>query len=251
MTPVDNLTQWTALADKLLHLGYEVAGAAAPEIQRNDDNRADIRLMAVSLIARSLSNMRGVLAMASDKRIVEARVLARCIVENQFWTAGFAENPEKFRQALINQDLNKKGSSGQMLFQTGELPDEIQQKLRQWMHDNKGWNKARSIDPKQVAKDAQASNAYVFYNLLCADAHPTVHALNRYVISKDGIEVTGIDLDPVPTEQELSETVGLGCFGLVCVLVSGRKILRSQAAESVDLLAREYLSTRDHGGRQG
>ena len=145
--------------------------------------------MAVSLIARSLSNMRGTLTMTRDKRIVEARVLARCILENQFWAAGFAEDPDKFRQAMMDQDLNKRGSSGQMLFETGELPDEIERKLRRWMRENKGWNKAKSIDPKQVAKAAQVSDAYVFYNLLSSDAHPTINALNRYVISNDGREI--------------------------------------------------------------
>jgi hypothetical protein len=150
MAAVDSLAQWIALADKLLRLGYEIAGSAAPEVQRNDDHKGDIRLMAVSLVARSLSNMRGTLAMILEKRIVEARVLARCILENQFWAAGFAEDPEKFRQAMISKDLNKRGSSGQMLFETGEIPDEIEQKLRQWMRENKGWNKAKSIAPKQV-----------------------------------------------------------------------------------------------------
>ncbi len=241
MSAVDSITQWTALADKLMRLGYEVAGTAAPEIQRNDDHRGDIRLMAVSLIARSLSNMRGTLTMTRDKRIVEARVLARCILENQFWAAGFAEDPDKFRQAMITQDLNKRGSSGQMLFETGELPDEIERKLRQWMRENKGWHKAKSIDPKQVAKAAQVSDAYVFYNLLSSDAHPTLHALNRYVISNDGREITDIDLDPDPSEQELAETVSLGCLGLIGVLVSGCKILRSPFSELIDLLAREYL----------
>jgi Family of unknown function (DUF5677) len=241
MSAVDSITQWTSLADKLMRLGYEVAGSAAPEIQRKDDHRADIRLMAVSLIARSLSNLRGTLAMTRDKRIVEARVLARCILENQFWVAGFAEDPDKFRQAMIGQDLNKKGSSGQMLFETGELPDEIESKLRQWVRENKEWRKAKSIDPKQVAKATQVSDAYVFYNLLSSDAHPTVHALDRYVISSDGREITDIDLDPEPSEKELSETVSLACFGLIGVLVSGCKILQSQASQSVDLLAREYL----------
>jgi len=238
---VDSLTPWTALADKLLRLGYEIGGSAAPEVQRNDDNKGDIRLMVVSLIARSLSNMRGVLAMIREKRIVEARVVARCILENQFWAAGFAENPDKFRHAMISHDLNKKGSSGQMLFTTGEIPDEYEGKLRQWMRENKGWDKAKSIAPKQVAKNAQVSDAYVFYDLLSSDAHPTIHALNRYVISKDGKEITDIDLDPEPKEEELAETVSLGCYGLVGALICACKILQADASERVDSLAREYL----------
>jgi hypothetical protein len=81
----------------------------------------------------------------------------------------------------------------------------------------------------------------VFYDLLSSDAHPTARALNRYVISEDGSEITDIDLDPEPSEQESAETVSLGCYGLVGVLVCGRKILHSDASEKVDSLAREYL----------
>lgn len=237
----DSLAQWTVLADKLLRLGYEIAGSAGPEVRRNDDHGGDIRLMAVTLIARSLSNMRGTLVMVREKRIVEARVLARCILENQFWAAGFAEDPDKFRQAMINHDLNKRGSSGQILFATGEMPDEIEKKLRQWMRENKGWSQAKSIAPKQVAKDAQVSDAYVFYDLLSSDAHPTARALNRYVVSEHGEEITDIDLDPEPTADESAETVSLSCYGLVGVLVSACRVLQSDASPKVDSLAGEYL----------
>ena len=121
------------------------------------------------------------------------------------------------------------------------MPDEIEQKLRRWMRENNGWNKAKSIAPKQVAKDAKVSDAYMFYDLLSSDAHPTVHTLNRYVLSEDGKEITDIDLDPEPCGEESAETVSLGCYGLVGVLICGCKILQSGASEKADLLAREYL----------
>lgn len=165
-----SLTRWVAFADKQLRLGYEVAGSAGPAILRNND--VGIRLKAVSLIARSLSNMRGMLAMVREKRIVEARVLARCILENEFWAAGFADDPDKFEKAMSDHDLNKRGSSGQMLLAAGQIPDEIERNIRKWLRDNKGWNKAKSVGPKQVAKDAQPGDAYVFYNRLSEDAHP-------------------------------------------------------------------------------
>jgi hypothetical protein len=236
-----NLASWFSLANKLLDIGYEIAVSAGPEIQRNDDHAGDIRLMAVSLIARSLSNMRGTLAMVNAKRLVEARVLARCILENQFWLAGFTNEPDKFRKVIVDDNLNRRGSKGRTLFETGEMPDHIEEKLRQWMRDNKRWKTSKSVTPKQVARDAQIGDAYVFYELLSSDAHPTLFTLNRYVVSTDGREITGIDLDPEPTGEELAETTGLGCFGLVNVLVGGCTILRSEAAERVDELAREYL----------
>ncbi len=185
--------------------------------------------------------MRGALELVGKRRIVEARTLVRCILENLFWAAGFAEDHDKFRQAMLDDDQNRKGLAGQTLFKTGELPDEIEQKLRRWMRENKGWNKLKSIAPNQVAEGTQVGDAYVFYNALSLDAHPTIQALNRYVVSKDGKDITGIDLDPEASEAELVETVSLGCYGLVTVLACGCKILRSDASEKVDLLAREYL----------
>ncbi len=148
MSEVVNLASWIALANKLLRLGYEIAGSAGPEVQRNDDHAGDIRLMAVSLTARSLSNMRGTLAMVESKLVVEARVLARCILENQFWIAGFANDPDKFRQTMIKDDRNRKGEEGQTLFETGELPDEVEKGLRQWMRTNKEWRTTKSICPE-------------------------------------------------------------------------------------------------------
>lgn len=179
--------------------------------------------------------------MVVAKRLVEARVLARCILENQFWLVGFTNEPDKFRQLIIDDDLNRRGSKGRTLFETGEMPDDVEKKLRGWMRDNKGWKTSKSVTPKQIARDAQIGDAYVFYDLLSSDAHPTMFALNRYVVSADGEEITGIDLDPEPSEEELVETTGLGCFGMVNVLVGGCTILRSRAAERVDELAREYL----------
>lgn len=241
VSEVIDLTSWSALASQLLRLGYEIAGSAGPEVCRNDDGSGDIRLMAVSLVARSLSNMRGALAMANAKLLVEARVLARCILENQFWIVGFAHDSDRFRQLIIDDDRNRKGLKGHTLFETGSLPDEAEKLLRQWMRTNKDWRTTKSIAPKQVARDAQIGDAYVFYDVLSTDAHPTVFSLNRYVTSQDGHTVTGIDLAPDPNEADLRETLGLACFGLVNVLVAGCDILRSDAAGKVDDLARECL----------
>ncbi len=240
-TVADALTAWHSQAQRLLNIGYEIAGASAPAIQNNDDGQGDIRLIAVLLIARSLSNMRGTLTMIREKQVVEARTLARCIQENFFWIAGYASDPEKFRQIMIDDDRNRKGLQGQALFESGELPDEAEKKLRQWMRENKDWRTAKSTTPKQLARDADIRDAYTFYNLLSTDAHPTLHALYRHVVSIAGQPISDIDLDPAPAEHELAETLALGCFGLVQVLVCACTILGSDAVERVDLLAHEYL----------
>jgi len=37
--------------------------------------------------------MRGVLSMVREKRVVEAKTLARSVLENQFWIGGFVQDP--------------------------------------------------------------------------------------------------------------------------------------------------------------
>jgi hypothetical protein len=243
---------WFDFANKLLKLGYDLGGNAGPAILKNDDRRGDIRLITVSLIARSLSNMRGVLIMVQEKRLVEAKMLARSIIENQFWIGGFAQEPDKFRKAIIEQDLNRRGANGQLLFQSGDLSDEVEQQLRQWMNENAEWRAAKSITPKDVARAAQQSDAYIFYANLSLDAHPTVHSLRRYVVADDNDVITDVDLDPAPPPGELASTLGLACFGLVNSLLFGCEILQSGVAMA-EALAQEYLalmrSDHDGGGR--
>ncbi len=237
---VDTLAAWHALAQKLLVVGYEIAGASAPALKGNGDRKNDIRLLAVLLVARSLSNMRGMLTMIREQQIVEARTLARCIHENFFWMAGFAHDPKKFRQILIDDDIKRKSLQGQMLFEGGDLPDALKQKLRQWMRDNQG-QAAKEATPRQLARDADVADAYLFYRMLSVDAHPTLHALYRHVIMEADQTISEIDLSPAPAGREQGETVGLGCFALVQVLGCACEILGADAAGRVDLLAREYL----------
>lgn len=231
-----NTDRWLALADKLLRTGYELAGASAPTLLEDGS-----RLEVVLLVVRSLSNMQGVRTMIRGGRVVEARVLARCILENQFWLAGFSNDPEKFRQALVDQDLNRKGAAAQTLFETGGMTDATEQKLRDWLRAHKDWKKSKTPAPKQTARDAQLYEAYPFYELLSTDAHPTTNTLNRYVRFDDKMEITEIVADPEPTQSDLNETIGLACYALVIVLVAAAKALQSAVVDKVDLLASEYL----------
>ncbi len=237
---VDTLAAWHVLAKKLLDIGYEIAGASAPALKGNNDRENDIRLIAVLLVARSLSNMRGMLTMIREQQIVEARTLARCIHENFFWMAGFVHDPEKFRQTLIDEDTKRKSLQAQTLFAGGDLPDALKRKLRQWSRDNRGQD-AKSTAPRELARHADVQNAYLLYSMLSADAHPTLHALYRYVITNTDQRISEIDLSPAPLESEQAETVSLGCFALVQVLVCACAILGAGAAERVNSLAHEYL----------
>ena len=110
----------------------------------------------------------------------------------------FDNDPDRCRQVLIDRDLNKKGSSGETHFAGGDLPDEIDQKLQEWLRANKGWKHVMAIVPNRVAKYGGLSDAYLSYDVLSSDAKPPVQAINRYVTSTDGKSITGINLEPTP-----------------------------------------------------
>ena len=77
---------------------------------------------------------------------------------------------------------------GQNIFATEiELDKEIGQRLRTFLRTSKRrFEKAKSLLPKQVAQiRPDFEKTYIFYGQLSSDAaHPSVTALNRYVLPK-------------------------------------------------------------------
>ncbi len=237
----ERLSQWFALTAKLLNTGYTIAHSAGPKLKSSDNRNADIQFYAVSLIARSLSNMRGVTTMIHEKRSVEAAILSRCILENLFWIVGFAEKPQKFRKIAVDHDLKRNGLSIENLFKGGKLPDRTEEFLRKWMRNNNSWKTAKSSEPKKLATEIGFEDAYLFYDHLSQEAHPTITGFNRYVVSRDKTGITEIDLAPEPDEFELEDAISMGCYGLVTAIIAGCKIFESEYSQIANQLGHEYL----------
>jgi hypothetical protein len=236
-TPSD----WRRHSERLIACGYLMLGAARIEV--TDRGKTDVKILAATLLARTLSNMRGVVALERDGLIVEALILVRTCFENQFWLAGLAKEGRVFADKMPHDEIRARQSRGQFLFDDAKeresLPPDTEDNLRMWLKESKKeWPAAAMLNPQKVAQGTEVSGAYVFYQHLSAiAAHPSLTALNRYiVVSRKGDETTaGLDLDPPPTESEVGEALGLGCSALLGACVAINQIL--DATETTEILA--------------
>jgi Family of unknown function (DUF5677) len=136
------------------------------------------------LLARTISNIKGAVLLLAARRIVEARTITRCCLENLYWTVGLAEEGESFARKMRDDEMSHRKALGQSIFATEiQLEEEVASRLRNFIKGANSQASARSLSPKQVAEiRPDFEKTYIFYGHLSADsAHPSVTALNRYV----------------------------------------------------------------------
>src|SRR5579871_2305474 len=61
------------------------------EVKITDKGFADPQFLALALLARTISNLKGAVILLDALRIVEARTITRSCFENLYWTVGLAE----------------------------------------------------------------------------------------------------------------------------------------------------------------
>jgi Family of unknown function (DUF5677) len=236
---------WTTLADNLRKTGLDIFATANLPITAK--GFADEKVLALALLARTLSNLMGTLALLREKRIVEARTIARCCYENLFWVVGLIEEGEAFARRMLHDETSHRRQRGQFLFETGVTLDaEIEERLRAWLRNaNERLAGAKPLNPKQVAAlGRDVGRTYIFYSQLSADAaHPSLTALNRYVVPHTPDEVGGIDVEPIVTDKEIEETLELLCQAVMGVLVGVNQMLGgTKGGEALNGLADAYVA---------
>jgi hypothetical protein len=88
------LLEWRALAHDLLQVGGDVFASA--EVPVTAKGYGDEKYLALTLLARTMSNFKSALLLLDNKRIIEGRIITRCCLENYFWIAGLVEDGAKF-----------------------------------------------------------------------------------------------------------------------------------------------------------
>lgn len=189
-----------------------------------DKGFADPKFIALALLIRTVSNLKGAMILLDTRRIVEARTLARSCLENLYWTVGLYEDGDKFVKQMRDDEIKYRKSTGQAIMESGaSLGDELETRLRTYLRDAaKVEIGKKTLNPKTVAAlRPDFKRTYLFYAYLSLDAaHPSVTALNRYVVvDPNGI---GFDVEPLVRAKEIAETyeyLSVACIG-VCVAVN-------------------------------
>jgi len=240
---MNNIQRWSALAEKLGKAGYAIFDTA--KLQITEKGFADEKIIAVTLLARTMSNLKGTMILISEKRIVEARTIARCCFENQYWSTALIEEGEQFTRKMVDDEMKHRTARGQLIFQNGlDLDPDVSARLRGWLKTtNQRYADAKTLNPKQVASVHAIGKSYIFYSQISSDAaHPSVASLNRYIVPHTPNEIGGIDVEPIVSENEIVDTLNLLCLAVMGVCVGVNQILGgTPGGEVLDGLATEYV----------
>lgn len=240
--------EWKALAADTHYMALRIFETA--NVPVTIKGFADETVLALMLLARTVSNMKGTLLLLDAKRIVEARIIARSCLENFYWTVGLAEEGEAFVRKMRDDEMSHRRAQGQSIFSNDiELEETVKQRLQAFMRaSGKKFGDAKTLSPKQVARIREDfQRTYIFYGHLSADAHPSVTTLNRYAVPDTADEIGGIDVEPVIKHAEVAETLEFLCMAAVGVCMGVNQTLGgTEGAEALDGIATRYtdLSNR-------
>ena len=188
---------------------------------------AEPKVLALALLCRTLSHLKGLGAVAKLGLAVEARLLARACYENMFCVGGLVEKGDKFVAVMYDDELRSLRSRGQfVLDKVGPLDGhgaEFSDRLRARLDEMKARRpKAKLLNPKDAAGLSAMEQGYLFYSQLSGDAaHPSITALKRHllIVRENGEHVACLDVQPLERGEEIADTIDIACNAALGVLV--------------------------------
>jgi hypothetical protein len=209
------------LCDRIRALALEMINQC--ELPVTEQGMTHPKILALALLSRALSNLKGVALMTKKRLVLEARILARCCYENMFTAGGLHAEGAEFAKRMIED--NEAGRKGRIRFtvETNSIFESLSPEMKkaaQQTHDAfTGAPKLGSLMPKQVSGLSAFKETYLIYSQFSGDAaHPTLTALARHWGPVDG-KISYFDVEPEPKDNELDETLHLACSALMGIMV--------------------------------
>ena len=179
-------------ADRLRDLALELA----QEIGRVASSKQEVTL--VTLLLRAISSFEGVILLSGRGMFVEARTIARNVLETAFYTGALVEDPSfvdkmiadyaKHRKVLATALVNDKAHAD-------VIGADILERLQRFLSDlDASGQELGKVVSEQVARQSGMASLYSFFRDFSGDAHPTIQSLSRYTDGQP--DVTGFRLMP-------------------------------------------------------
>ncbi|NRO99512.1 hypothetical protein GWC77_26940 [Paraburkholderia sp. NMBU_R16] len=249
MIETDAVSAWLAHSEKLCDAASRILSEC--EIPVGPKGAADPKVVAASLMIRTVSNFNGVTLLARQGFVVEARVLARCCFENLLWLGRVLTEGDGFiRQMASDEDKSRSLRATFALDVTSS--EETKDRLRKAIDEiaSRWPTKPKLLKPKDVATGSVIESSYLQYSQLSADAaHPSLTALTRYISRDDDLGTRDIDMSPVPRPSEVAQTVCWACIALTGASMAFNELAGPTAAgRALNALADEFETLRERTG---
>ena len=236
---------WLSYLDRVITCAEGIAETA--RIKPVEGDGPVPGLLAACLLARSASTARAVVHLVGLGHVVEARMLARSIFENEFYLYRLAQDGITFAREMFADEVYHRGASGETLFKEEQareaMGEESGTRMRAFIKElRKESPNAKPLKPKDAISGTDVGAAYVFYQQLSFDAgHPSVTALNRHIVEAAGNAVEGLSFKPRIKDGEVMDTAFLTAMALLGVCISANITFgRTTGGERLEGLVAEY-----------
>ncbi|HEY5302203.1 MAG TPA: DUF5677 domain-containing protein [Acetobacteraceae bacterium] len=215
----------------------------------------DVEPLIFLLLVRTLSNFQGAILMAERGALVESRTLSRSCLETVFCLAALARGGDEFIHRLSSALLADRTSTANWILQKPAVREAMGQAnidtLRQFVDGTSArLDTLQKLGIEEMARQGELDPLYTWYRQLSGDAaHPTLDALERYLVTGDGGEQE-IRWGPDCDGEELEWTVLLSCNWLFAGLhaAEDRSGIGIDRADLAALWERFQLLSRQAGG---
>lgn len=237
------LSDWFSVAD-------DVSFAMQRAVIRNSKEAAEGQLMrgrkpitqAVAL--RAVSNLQGAIIMAERGMAIEARTLARSVLEDAFCVAALHDDPDAFLEHLeTDHALARKGQATAIL-NLGSKGKFDEKAIRKVID---GIPKLRNLGMQGLAKLGPLAQQYLAYRVLSNDgAHPSATSLRRHVdVSSDNSTWAGFRIGPA-RDRDIVEALNFAMLAALPVGIGYTTIMEDVAGnEEFGTLSDRYQALPD------
>lgn len=171
-------------AQKLMDFGIEVTAHAHVEI--GTKWAREPKVIALTLLCRTLGNMKGAILLMQQRLLVEAQVLTRCCTENLICIGAIRQTGEVFVDELLRADAASKKRQAGLVIETyaenEERADTVVRLSEVIKAIEASHPKAKSLNTKELSKKNPVGLSYLMFSVLSEQAvHVSVRSLGRHL----------------------------------------------------------------------
>ena len=233
-------------AQRLLDASIAVVGTS--RIQLNERWARDPKVVALTLLCRSISNFRAAVRLVQQEQVMEARTLVRLLYENLLWLGALRERGFPFVQDMIADDMHNRKALAELTMKiTGKHGADVSDggalKLRSFINEL-GLQSTKKLRADKIAAEGPVEPLYVEYTRLSLDAaHCSVTALGRHLSSERTATKTELMVSVIPKTppKEVLSTVVHACRALMGAAIGANELVGfTSVSDKLSTLVAEF-----------
>jgi hypothetical protein len=195
-------------AQKLMDIGLEVFAQTHVEI--GTKWAREPKVVALTLLCRTLGNMKGAVSLLSERLLVEAQVLTRCCAENLICIGALRQTGDAFVEELLRAGAASKKKHADLVIKEyagSEAQAETVVRLSEIVKAIEARHpKAKRLNTEKLSKENPVGSTYLLFSVLSEKAvHVSEMSLERHLGRdlEDNKVYLRVDIAPKPTDEEL------------------------------------------------